>query len=237
MRRLFGSKKEKENKQQGEAASKIRVAKDAKLMTGARVNQALEVNEWFYQNFDLNKSEEYATLVAYKGFDRNKVLAQINNHFSQARDDGWCLILAVALRGPVKAVSLRLPSGKTALEYGVGSSERGSDSLTASRMLSAAPDIAALMLHKLNVPPRLDHPLPAYLQFPAAGALRLPRQLRDQHWDWSVKFSDLIGGSFNEQLYMNLIDTIDPIKPVADLIGNVITVHRIKGDEEQKHDR
>jgi hypothetical protein len=136
----------------------------------------------------------------YKGFNRERVLKQL---FSiKSRRIVSELIIATALRGPQAAALLKLSNGKTPPEMGIpASGQKGNDSLTLNKIVSATADLAAFYLKKMNVPKRIQMDLPYWLQFPSAGSIILPRRMRELHLDFSKRFSTMIGGAFQEQIY------------------------------------
>jgi hypothetical protein len=149
----------------------------------------------------------------YQGFDRMKVLSQLASMVGDYKIVSQMVILC-ALRGPKAAFSMKLLNGKGFSDYGISASNaKGTDKLTCQRITAATADLAAFYLKRLNVGKRImDHPLPGWLQFPSAGSITLPKDLRDQHLDFARKFSPLIGGVFNEQIYAQMVQNayLDP---------------------------
>lgn len=146
--------------------------------------------------------------VSYKGFDRKTVIKQLMVTVKDTRIITE-MILAVALQGPVKATDVKLSNGKLPSDYGIPSSGgRRSKVLTLSRILAATADLAAFYLKRLNqkekVPKRINSDLPVWLQFPSAGAIIMPANYRELHKEFSRKFSELIDGEFNEQIYNSM---------------------------------
>jgi len=144
-------------------------------------------------------------LLRYKGFNRVEVLRQL---FTKSPDKNITMqiILAVALQGPKKASLLKLTNGRTAIDMGIpASGQKGTTNLSCARIGAATADLAAYFLKRLNVPKRLNHALPSWLQFPTAGSIILPNNLRELHRDFSKLFSPMIGGIFNEQIYETMV--------------------------------
>jgi hypothetical protein len=169
-----------------------------------------EVDAWLKELYD----PKYATpdyinqmweALAYKGFDRGSVIKQLKR---LTRDMKIIieLIVVTALRGPQAASNIKLSNGKTPKEMGVpASGAQGTKILTLNKILSATADLAAFYLKKMNVPKRIiTSPLPGWLQFPSAGSIKLPKDLREQHLEFASKFSSLIGGIFQEQIYSQM---------------------------------
>lgn len=144
-------------------------------------------------------------LLKYKGFDRKLILKQLA---AKIPDKKLALeaIMVCSLQGPVRASKTKLSNGSTLSGMGVpASGAQGTEAISCQRISAATADIAAWMMKKVGVPKRLNHDCPAWLQFPAAGAILLPDNLRKLHMDFSQKFSPMIGGVFNEQIYMTMI--------------------------------
>jgi len=176
-----------------------------------------EFKTWINEVYELSKiSDEELNqvyeLLRYKGFNRSEVLKQL---FLKSPDKNITmqLILLVALQGPQRAAKTKLTTGRTPLEMGIpASGQKGTQNLSCARISAATADLAAFFLRRLNVPKRVEHALPGWLQFPTAGSIKLPPEIRDQHKDFSIRFSKLIGGEFNEQIYntMQLNSYSDP---------------------------
>jgi len=139
--------------------------------------------------------------VSYKGFNRQTVLKDLFNYVKEQKI-AIQLILVTAIRGPQAASKIKLLNGRSSQEMGIpASGGKGQKGLTLNKILSATADIAAYYLKEMNVPKRVISELPGWLQFPSAGSIRLPRNLRELHRDFSRKFSELIGGVFQQQIY------------------------------------
>jgi len=146
----------------------------------------------------------YYELLRYKGFDRNVVLRQLQAK-APDRSIATQLIILCALQGPVRASKTKLSNGLTPVQIGIpASGAQGTQAISCQRITAATADLAAYYLKKFGVAKRLNHPCPGWLQFPSAGSIKLPDDLRRVHMDFSARFSDIIGGVFNEQIYMTM---------------------------------
>jgi hypothetical protein len=147
---------------------------------------------------ELNKIYEQ---VSYKGFNRNDVLKQLKVLFPEPKFVTE-VILVVTLRGPQQASIVKLSNGRSLLEMGVpASGGQGTKRLTCNKIAAATADYAAALMKKIGVPKRLNLTCPAWLQFPAAGSIKLPAELREMHREFSKQFSVVIGGQYNESIY------------------------------------
>jgi hypothetical protein len=140
--------------------------------------------------------------LKYQGFDREAMLKQLYKKFPNPRD-AIEVILLCALQGPVRASASVLPStNKTPSQLGVpASGGKGTKRLTCGRITAATADLAAFHLKRLDVPKKMNLDCPGWLQFPSAGSIDLPSNLRKLHREFSEKFSKRIGGEFNEEIY------------------------------------
>lgn len=142
---------------------------------------------------------------SYKGFNRLDVLKQMKQVINDARL-ALHIIVATAMRGPQQTATIRFPNGKTPIEMGIpASGGQGTKVLTLNKIQAATADIAAFYLKKINIPKRLGLACPGWLQFPSAGAIIMPNDLRQQHLEFSQKFSEIIGGVFQPQIYEQMI--------------------------------
>jgi len=164
---------------------------------------------WINRLYDLSnltdsEIKSIFDLYAYKGFDRSKVLAQMKDILPDTRI-ALHLIIAIALRGPQAASKLKIMNDKTAVEMRIpASGGKGKIELTCSKIQAATADLAAYALKRMNLPKRVNTECPAWLQFPSAGSVKLPPNLRSQHMEFSKAFSKLIGGVFNEAIYFQM---------------------------------
>lgn len=139
----------------------------------------------------------------YKGFDRKKV---VEDAYSKVRNVTTLQKIGVVvnLRGPVAASNMIIDG--FALKQ-LPKSAPGKQIATLNGLGASLIDYTAAILKIKGANKRIkDHPLPACLQFPAAGALPLNTELRKLHMDFSEKFSKLIRGEFNTDIYKAMVE-------------------------------
>jgi hypothetical protein len=156
--------------------------------------------------------KDWYEFLRYKGFDKNEVIAELQR---KVGDIKICqqIILLCGMQGPQRAAITKLPNGRVVSSYGIpASGMKGSKGISCQRITAATADLCAYFMKKTNVPKRLNLPCPAWLQFPGAGSIKLPEDLRQDHYEFSVRFSTVIGGVFNEQIYMQMMNNayLDP---------------------------
>lgn len=162
--------------------------------------------EGLYATSSISDDEVKAMWEAfsYKGFNRVDVLKQLRVALPEHKM-AMQAVVVIALRGPQQGSTIKLGDGKTLVEHGIpASGGQGTKVLTCNKIQAATADLAAFFLKRMNAPKRLNLPLPGWLQFPSAGGVKMPESYREQHIEFSRRFSALIGGSFQEQIYMQM---------------------------------
>jgi hypothetical protein len=165
-----------------------------------------DLNRFIRQLYDVQKITDadlklWNESYSYKGFDRLRIINELRKKVPDVRTCQQIIIIC-GLNGPKRASKTLLLSGKTVESYGIPSSGvKGSSSISCQRITASTADLCAFFLKKINIPKRMMSELPGWLQFPSAGSIALPDNLRVLHMEFTKKFSILIGGSFNEQIY------------------------------------
>jgi hypothetical protein len=167
--------------------------------------------DWLLSLYDITKitDEEIVSMYdafKYQGFNRDEVLVDF---FKRVPDTSIAtqLIILCALRGPRRAAESSLLNGSTPRAMGIPASDlKGKKGISCQRITAATADLAAYYLKKMNSPKRLNMTCPGWLQFPSAGSIKLPADLRDQHFEFARQFSKTIGGDFNESIYQQMIN-------------------------------
>jgi len=151
------------------------------------------------------KFSEWYEFLKYKGFDRRKVLKELYKRVGGDIEVTQQIIMLCGMQGPRRASTTRLPNGRIVSSYGIpASGAKGSEGISCGRITAATADLCAYFLRKVNFPKRLNVACPGWLQFPSAGSITLPENYRVMHIEFSQKFSPVIGGVFNEQIYMQM---------------------------------
>jgi hypothetical protein len=184
----------------------------AKASTGIEVKiDNSSFNNWvrdLYKIDLLSKDEiiEIYDEVKYQGFNREDTLKDL---YSKVKDHKLVaeLIILCAVRGPVSASRVKLSNNKTPEQMGIPASGlKGKMGVSCARITSATADLAAYYLRTIDIPKRLfDSDCPSWLQFPSAGAIKLPEDLRKLHVEFSKSFSKTIGGEFKQEIYAQMV--------------------------------
>jgi hypothetical protein len=171
-----------------------------------------DIKDWLKSLYktDLMTEDELKTLyesIRYQGFNREDLLIGLHDRVGDPKIVIQLVILC-ALQGPKGAAKTKLPStGKSPTEMGIPASVgKATIGVSCGRISAATADLAAFYMKKLQVPKRIeDSSLPGWLQFPSAGAIKLPNNLREAHVDFSKTFSPIIGGTNTEQIDTQMI--------------------------------
>jgi len=173
--------------------------------------QRINYNDWFNQLYDANhyNDEDVQALydaLKYIGFDRQEVLTQLYQIAPDVNISSQ-IVIACALRGPQSAAKIQLSNGQTIEHMGIpASGQKKTKKISCNKVTAATADLAAFYLKRMNVPKRLiSSDCPAWLQFPSAGAIKLPENLRQAHIQFSKAFSPVIGGAFSETIYSQMV--------------------------------
>lgn len=166
--------------------------------------------KWLSQiyNTSLFTEEEITRLyddIKFIGFNRDEMLSKLADLIDDPKVAVEA-ILVCSLRGPRKAENVKLSNGKTLRQMGIpASDQKGTKNLSCQRISSSTADLAAFYFKKLKVPKRIEMDLPGWLQFPTAGSIKMPPEVREKHKIFNKVFSEKIGGEFNEDIYNQMV--------------------------------
>lgn len=164
------------------------------------VREVYNVN--LFTETELNKIYDE---IKFIGFDRVEMLTKFAE-LSISPKLAVEIILVCSLRGPRKAELVKLSNGKTVKQMGIpASDQKGTKNLSCQRISASTADLAAFYFKKLDVPKKIDSDLPGWLQFPTAGSIKMPTELREKHKSFNKIFSEKIGGDFNENIYNQMV--------------------------------
>jgi len=145
--------------------------------------------------------------IKYHGFNRSEVFQELERLIPDTKVAMY-VVLTCALNGPQRAALTKIPgTGKTISEMGIpASGMQRKKGISCARVTAATADLAAFLLKRINPPKRLNMDLPSWLQFPSAGSISMPLYYRQLHIEFSKRFSTVISGSFNESIYMQMMN-------------------------------
>jgi hypothetical protein len=179
-----------------------------------------EIMMRYHQTFDFN---EFVENISYQGFNRsafiNAAITKITvSQFSR-------LAVMGAIRGSnfakIEANSLRIDGDLRELvrDGTIVKTPKKKNDISILRCTASIPQWCAFFMMSANVPPKIpDSNLPPYLQFPSAASLPMSSDLRRQHIEFSIKFSMLIGGNFNANIYLAAFNNPIPMSEIPDVV-------------------
>jgi len=181
--------------------------KKTTVVTDEKNNNTDLFSKWLESIYDTDAiSEDFLNQMKenfeYKGFNQIEVLKNLYKLINDPKVVIQIIVVG-ALRGPVAGSKVRLLNGKTVTELGIqpNGSRGNNKQLTMGKIVASTADLAAWYLKQMNVKPRIKSDLPAWLQFPSAGSIKMPERYRLLHKEFSIEFSKKIGGGFNEDIY------------------------------------
>lgn len=130
-------------------------------------------------------------IYKYQGFEREEILKQT---FEKVKIPKLVaeLIILCAVQSPSKAAHYKMTNGLTPTQMGIPySGQKGTRNLSCTRITAATADLAAFYLKKIpNLPRKIaTSDLPAWLQFPSAASINMPKNLRKLHREFMEQFS------------------------------------------------
>jgi len=166
-------------------------------------------------------AKSFVDNIKYLGFNREEY---IKNALGQVTVNQ---LLRLALMGAIRGANFeKISTSSQAIESDLNElvkkgvivrSARRSNNITILRCTAAIPQWAAYFMGKSGVVKKLPNlSCPASLQFPAAASLPMSAAVRAQHVQFAIQFSKVIGGTFNENIYMAMFNNQLPLGQVPD---------------------
>jgi hypothetical protein len=184
-------------------------SKTSKQRGRAEQGSAVSIDAWITQIYSTTlitdtDLRQYYDDIKYQGFNRDLVLQDFHDKVNDPLD-AVKLIILCAIRGPVKAYQVATSQGLNKYGIPLKATKGNTKQVSFNRICATMADVAAFYLKKLNVPKRINTECPAWLQFPSAGSISLPENLREQHRQFSILFSQQLDSTHNEGIYNQMI--------------------------------
>jgi len=171
----------------------------------------------------------FVDAIKYQGFNRdefvNSALRRISAH----------QMIRLALMGSIRGANFeKIAKSSSAIDADIlelhtknivlRRATKSTD-ITVLRCSAAIPQWTAYFMGTAGVPKKFGSlSCPASLQFSAAGALPMSAQVRAQHVQFAVHFSRVIGGDFNENIYMAMVNNMLSLSEVPDQLKAILGV-------------
>jgi len=167
---------------------------------------------------DVFNASTFLTEIAYQGFNRNVFIKAALTKMTPHE------LLQFAILGAVRGTNFEkivmntpsIPiSMKNAYKANFTKKANKSDDITISRCSASIPQWVAYFM--IGIEKRFaDLDCPSCLQFPAAGALPMSREIRIAHINFSMRFSAVIGGKFDDNIYKAMMQNVLPMSEVPE---------------------
>lgn len=180
----------------------------------------------YQQTFDFNGFIEN---ISYQGFNRTAYIQAALSKITVSQFSR--LAIMGAIRGSnfakIQGNSLNVDADLVSLvsQGIIVKTPKLKNDLSILRCTASIPQWCSYFMISAEVPPKLaDSTLPNFLQFPAAASLPMSSDLRRLHVEFSIKFSQLIGGTFNPNIYMAAFNNQIPMSEIPDILRNRLGV-------------
>lgn len=192
-------------------------------MTNVDATKLNQIINQYMANFD---PHSFIDGIKYQGFNREEYikssLAKITVH----------QLLRLALIGAIRGANMeKIIKGSKQMDADlvqivkdniVVRSARRSDDITILRCTAAIPQWVAYFMGQSAVVKKFQLACPACLQFPAAGSLPMSPRIRSLHVQFAIHFSRVIGGDFNENIYMAMFNNQISLSEISDELKLVL---------------
>jgi hypothetical protein len=171
--------------------------------------------------------------IKYQGFNRDEFINAALTKISPSQ------LVRLALLGSVRGANFeKIAKSSSSIEADIVElisqnvvlrRAKKSTDITILRCAAAIPQWTAYFMGTSGVPKKFGSlSCPNSLQFPAAGALPMSAAVRAQHVQFAIHFSRVIGGEFNENIYMAMVNNMLPLDQIPDELKLVLGVSTIE---------
>jgi hypothetical protein len=205
-------------------------------MSGMNSDNLHKVIAKFSREFD---AASFIDSIKYQGFNRDEFINSAMQRISPHQ------MVRLALIGSIRGANFeKISKGSSSIEADIlelvktgtvmRKAKRSTD-ITILRCSAAIPQWTAYFMGTSGVPKKFGSlPCPSTLQFSAAGALPMSATVRAQHVQFAIHFSRVIGGEFNENIYMAMVNNMLSLSEVPDELK--ITLGVSTNDEARQVD-
>lgn len=179
-----------------------------------------EIIQRYQSTFNFN---EFIENISYQGFNRAAFISTAMTKITVSQFSRFAVMGAI--RGSnftkIEGNSLKIDDDLKALvrDGVIVKTPKKKDDISILRCTASIPQWCSFFMLSAEVPPKLpDSSLPAFLQFPSAASLPMSADLRRQHIEFSIKFSQLIGGNFNANIYLAAFNNQIPMSEIPDIV-------------------
>lgn len=168
--------------------------------------------------------------IKYQGFNRDEFIREALTKVTPSQ------MLRLALIGAIRGANMeKIVRSSSAIDADLVQlgarnvlqrTARRSGDVTILRCTSAIPQWCAIYMGKAGVVKKIPaSECPGWAQFPAAASLPMSQQLRHAHVRFSIAFSKVIGGAFNENIYMAMFNNQLDMSEIPDELKTQLGVN------------
>lgn len=187
-------------------------------LKGIDPSKLSEIISRYQASMDITK---FIDNISYQGFNRHEY---IRSSMVQISVSQFCRLAVIgAIRGSnfEKIVKNSLLIDKDLVDLVsagvVKKNAKVKQDITILRCTASIPHWCAYFMSAAGIPPKIaDSQLPSFLQFPAAASIPMSADLRKLHVEFSIRFSAVIGGAFNPNIYMAAFNNQIPLLEIPD---------------------
>jgi hypothetical protein len=207
-----------------------------RTMSGMNSGNLHKIIAKFSREFD---AASFIDSIKYQGFNRdefiNAALQKITPH----------QLVRLALIGSIRGANFeKIAKSSSSIEADilemintglVTRRAKKSTDITILRCSAAIPQWTAYFMGTAGVPKKFGSlSCPSTLQFSAAGALPMSATVRAQHVQFAIHFSRVIGGQFNENIYLAMVNNMLSLSEIPDELK--VTLGVASNDEARQVD-
>lgn len=197
------------------------------VLMGADSHELNNVIQTYMNSFD---HRTFLQNIKYQGFNREDFIREALTRITPHQ------MLRIALIGAIRGASMeKIAKTSASIDADLEKLRKDgvivrravkSTDITILRCTSAIPNWCAYYMAQAGVTKKISaSPCPSWLQFPAAASLPMSAELRNAHVHFSVAFSKLIGGSFNENIYLAMFNNQLEVSEINDSLKSQLGVN------------
>lgn len=206
--------------------------------TTLSITQAKELHDLISVNMGRFDFKKYVDDIKYQGFERTGFILAALKQISANQ------FLRLAILGAIRGANFeKIKDSSTAIDQDLkdlftnGIIKRKavrSTDITILRCTASLPQWCVYFMGQAPVQKKVPNlECHASLQFPAAGSLPMSRKVRIEHIKFSMNFSKIIGGKFDENIYMAMMSNPIPPSEIPDNVKMILGDHDPSQDQRQ----
>jgi len=197
------------------------------LLAGGDARSLHQLISQYMNQFD---AVSFIQNIKYQGFNRDEFIHEALTKITPSQ------MLRLALIGAIRGANMeKIVRSSSSVDADLVSlAQRGivmrtarrSGDITILRCTSAIPQWCAIYMGSAGVVKKVpSSECPAWAQFPAAASLPMSLNLRQAHVRFAIMFSKIIGGTFNENIYIAMFNNQLDMSEIPDHLKTQLGVN------------